>query len=131
MIKGHQINKHLISICCVPSQWFSSGIGGLVPRKGFWKFTGLFLVIIIISGGGGGMLLALGVRTAEVLATLQRAGPSSSTRVSCTPPPPACWKDIYVGEKAVYDYPSLKPHCVFHINKQEDFLLLWHGFHIR
>lgn len=30
MIKGHQFNKHLVvSVCC----GFSTGIGGLVPRR--------------------------------------------------------------------------------------------------
>lgn len=53
MIKGYQFHKHLISICCALSQWFSTGIGGLGPQKGLWKLAGLFFVIIMISGAAG------------------------------------------------------------------------------
>lgn len=61
MIKGHQFNKHLISVCC----GFSTGIGGLGPRKDFGKLQGCFLVIMIV-----GVLLAFGEQGPEALAVL-------------------------------------------------------------
>lgn len=42
---------------------------------------------------------------------------------------PVCWKDIHVGESAVYDYPSLKPSCVFHIHTE--IFCFWHGFNLQ
>ena len=109
------------------SQWFFQ----LGPQEGFCKIAGLFLVIMI-----AGVLLAFGGQGPEVLgsSSVQDSPLQQDWACSLPLPPPNLLEEHLCRWKAVCDYLSLKPNCVFHINT--DFLsflffLIWHGFNIQ
>lgn len=89
----------------------------LGPQEGFWKIVGLFSIVIMISGGATGIWCVC------------KAVPYNKNGPLAPPHPPICWKDLDVGEKAVYDYLSLRPNCVVNINTK--IFVFWHGFSIQ